>query len=507
MQVSAFSACVDIISSDLAGLPFPIMNDGKPDTSHDLYHLLDVEANEYMTAQNARETIQQDILVYGNGYAWIDKDDRQRVRAWYPIPAFTVTPQRLHGQLLYYVQGVSDPIPADQMLHIPGLPWDGTRGKSIIENHANSLGIALAQDEFAAKFFANGTLAEGYLSYPGKLSQEAKANLQSMWHTHHAGLMNAHDTPVLSEGLKYETITIPPEQAQFLESRKYSAVEICRLPGLRVPPHMIGDLGRATWSNIEAQGMDYVTYTLRRWVLKWEAECNRKLLLEAEKGKYRCRMQVDDLQRGDQDSRYKNYATAIQWGWMTPKQVAEKEGLDSDGLSDEPLTPLNMGTTTTEGTDGKKSSNTTIQYAPKPEPEPKQNNAQTREQKREKFRALIEDAAQRCCTKEKNAIARIAKNNLPDDVPTFETNCADFWADHPDTIRKTFRPVVATYSQKRCDRILHALVEDMKNESLDALANAVQEPSPIEAVTGLLGGWAQMRHVQTGEKFCEGKYE
>ena len=513
LQVSAFAACVDIISSDLAGLPFPVINDGKPDTSHPLYHLLDVEPNEYMTAQNARETIQQDVLIYGNGYAWIDKDDRQRVRAWYPIPAFTVTPQRLHGQLLYYVQGVSDPIPADLMLHIPGLAWDGTRGKSIIESHANTLGIALAQDEFAAKFFANGTLTEGYLTYPGKLSQEAKSNLQSMWHTHHAGLANAHDTPVLSEGLKYEPISVTPEAAQFLESRKYSAVEICRLPGLRVPPHMIGDMGRATWSNIEAQGMDYVTYTLRRWVLKWEAECNRKLLMEDEKGTYRCRMQVDDLQRGDQDSRYKNYATAIQWGWMVPKQVAEKEGLDGDGLSDQPLTPLNMGTTTTEGTDGKKSS-TTIQYAPAKQQDnaitskpPKQNNAQTREQKRAKFRALIEDAACRVVTKERNAVVRIAKHNLPQDIPTFETNVADFWGDHPDTIRKTFRPVVTTYSNKRCDRILHNLVEDMKNESLDALASAVQQPSPIEAVTGLLGEWAECRHVQTAEKFCKGEYE
>ncbi len=234
MQVSAFASCVDIICTDIGGLPFVVMRDGKPDPKHPLYHLLHTEPNEFMTSQGFREVMMQDVLIYGNGYAFLMKDDRQRVIGIYPIPAYQVTPQKINGQLIYFVQGVDDPIPADLCCHIPGLAWDGQRGKSIIENHANSIGVALAEDQFAQKFFANGTLTEGVLTYPGKLSQEAKNNLQSMWHNHHAGLMNAHNTPVLTEGLKYEPLSIPPDQAQFLESRKYSAIEISRLPGLHV---------------------------------------------------------------------------------------------------------------------------------------------------------------------------------------------------------------------------------------------------------------------------------
>jgi hypothetical protein len=146
-------------------------------------------------------------------------------------------------------------------------------------------------------------------------------------------------------------------------------------------------------------------------------------------------------------------------------------------------------------------------FPPSPVTSSVTRNAQTKQQKREKYRALVEDAACRAITKERNAIARIAKNNLPNDIPTFEQNTIDFWEEHGSIVSNTFHPVVSTYSQKNCDRILSKIVKSMMSESLDALANAVQSPSPLEAVTGVLGGWGQMRHIRVGDKFCRGHYE
>lgn len=343
-QCSVFAACVDILAADIGGLPFVTFqrtsSGRRRATEHPNYPLLHDAPNEFMTSQNWREYVIDEILYDGNSYSFIDRDQRYRPIGLYPLPSPKVQPFRHNGQLLYAVDGVDSPLSAADVLHIPGLSFDGVQGRSIITDHADTIGVSLATNQYSSRFFANSGIPSGYLEYPGQLTPEAKASLANSWHENYGGSYNAGKTPVASGGLKYTKMGLSPEEAQFLETKKYQAIDICRLPGLRIPPHMIGELDRATWGNLEQQGQSYVTFSLRRWLLKIEHECNRKLFAENEKSEYYAEMLVDDLQRGDQDSRYKNYATAIQWGWTTPAQVAEAENMETDNLLDVPLTPL-----------------------------------------------------------------------------------------------------------------------------------------------------------------------
>ncbi len=427
----------------------------------------------------------QDILIHGNCYSYIDKMD-SRVVGLYPIPATLVTPQKIDGQLLYFVAGVDTPLTPDQVLHIPGLPFDGIRGLSVIANQARTIGVAIATEELAARFFSSGTVLGGHLEYPGVLDDNTQEALKEMWHAKHQGVSNSYEVPVLAGGLKFVPEGVPPEQAQFLESRKYSAIEICRLPGLRIPQHMVGEMDRSTWGNIEWQGMAYVRESLRRWVLKWENECNRKLPREDEKQEYYCELDLNDLQRGDQSTRYKNYATGIQWGWLTGKRVAEIENIDVEGLNDTPLLPLNMVPTS--------------QLPPTTE----EDTEDTQTNQRDSWRVLVEDCARRTLTKEKNALQRLAKKHLPQDVPAFEQEASHFVEDHAETIRTTFRPVYLTFDAKQTPRLLDRTAEEMKNSLLDALAQAVQQPDPLGAVLGVL----ETRNEETfGDYFFRGSFE
>ena len=212
----------------------------------------------------------------------------------------------------------------DDVLHIPGLGFDGLVGYSPIAMAKNAIGMAIACEEFGAKFFANGASPSGVLEHPGILKDPER--VRTSWNAAYGGSSNAHKVAVLEEGMKYTPISISPNEAQFLETRKFQINEIARI--FRVPPHMVGDLEKSSFSNIEQQSLEFVKYTLDPWVIRWEQSLSRALFSKEEKKTLFFKFNVEGLLRGDYQSRMNGYATARQNGWMSANDIRELENLD-----------------------------------------------------------------------------------------------------------------------------------------------------------------------------------
>ncbi len=210
------------------------------------------------------------------------------------------------------------------VLHIPGLGFDGLVGYSPIAMAKNAIGMAIACEEYGAKFFANGAAPGGVLEHPGTIKDPQR--VRESWQSTFGGSGNANKIAVLEEGMKYTPIGISPEQAQFLETRKFQINEIARI--FRVPPHMVGDLEKSSFSNIEQQSLEFVKYTLDPWVVRWEQSIMRMLLTPEEKKRYFVKFNVEGLLRGDYASRMTGYATARQNGWMSANDIRELENMD-----------------------------------------------------------------------------------------------------------------------------------------------------------------------------------
>ncbi len=341
MQTTAVYACVRILAEAVASLPLHVyeyQDDGGKKLVHDhpLYYLLHDEPNPEMTSFVFRETLMSHLLIWGNAYAQIIRDGAGRVLGLYPLLPDKMDVQRDDKGNIYYVYSRnSDENPmfkeygnirlkAEDVLHIPGLGFDGLIGYSPIAMAKNAVGMTLACEEYGASFFANGANPGGVLEHPGVLKDPSK--VRESWNSVYRGVNNAHKIAVLEEGMKYQQIGIPPEEAQFLETRKFQINEIARL--YRIPPHMVGDLDKSSFSNIEQQSLEFVKYTLDPWVIRWEQSLQRSLLLPGEKGKYFIKLNVDGLLRGDYQSRMNGYAVGRQNGWFSANDIREMENMN-----------------------------------------------------------------------------------------------------------------------------------------------------------------------------------
>ena len=341
MQMTAVYSCVRILSETLAGLPLHVYryNDSggkEKHLKHPLYKLLHDEPNPEMTSFALRETLMSHLLLWGNAYAQIIRNARGEVIALYPLMPNKMTVDRdSKGRLFYIYTRTSDDAPTlgnesqvyltpSDVLHIPGLGFDGLVGYSPIAMAKNAVGLAIATEEYGAKFFANGATPGGVLEHPGTIKDPQK--VKESWNAAYQGSVNAHRVAVLEEGMKYQPIGISPEQAQFLETRKFQINEIARI--FRVPPHMLADLEKSSFSNIEQQSLEFVKYTLDPWVVRWEQSMCRALLMESEKPTVFIKFNVDGLLRGDYVSRMEGYATGRQNGWMSANDIRELENLD-----------------------------------------------------------------------------------------------------------------------------------------------------------------------------------
>ena len=340
MQMTAVYSCVRILAEAVAGLPLHLYkytaSGGKEKAlSHPLYFLLHDEPNPEMSSFVFRETLMTHLLLWGNAYAQIIRNGKGEVIALYPLMPNRMSVDRDYSGALYYtytrysdeaptMNGMTVTLRPSEVLHIPGLGFDGLVGYSPIAMAKNAIGMAIACEEYGAKFFANGAAPGGVLEHPGTIKDPQK--VRDSWNAAYQGSSNSHRVAVLEEGMKYQPIGISPEQAQFLETRKFQINEIARI--FRVPPHMVGDLEKSSFSNIEQQSLEFVKYTLDPWVIRWEQAISRSLLRPDEKKLYFAKFNVDGLLRGDYVSRMNGYATARQNGWMSANDIRELENLD-----------------------------------------------------------------------------------------------------------------------------------------------------------------------------------
>ncbi|MHC1731980.1 MAG: phage portal protein [Bacteroidales bacterium] len=331
MQTSAVYACVRILAETIASLPLQIYKrteTGKEKAiDHQLYFLLHDEPNPEMTSFVFRETLMSHLLLWGNAYAQIIRDGRGNVLALYPLLPDRMTVDRAsNGELYYEYRKDTGTVTLRpwEVLHIPGLGFDGLVGYSPIAMAKNAIGMAIATEEYGAKFFANGANPGGVLEHPGVVKDPAR--IRESWNAVYQGSGNAHRVAVLEEGMKFQSIGIPPEQAQFLETRKFQINEIARI--FRIPPHMIGDLEKSSFSNIEQQSLEFVKYTLDPWVVRWEMAIQRALFKPTEKKEYFVKFNVDGLLRGEYEARMNGYAIGRQNGWLSSNDIRELEDLN-----------------------------------------------------------------------------------------------------------------------------------------------------------------------------------
>ena len=331
LQTTAVYACVRILAETIASLPlhtYRYSPSGKEKAeTHPLYYLLHSEPNPEMTSFVFRETLMGHLLLWGNAYAQIIRNGRGTILSLYPLLPNKMLVNRTDQGILYYQyekDGQTYFLTNRDVLHIPGLGFDGLIGYSPIAMAKNAIGMAIATEEYGAKFFANGANPGGVLEHPGVVKDPAR--VRDSWNAVYQGSSNAHRVAVLEEGMKFQSIGIPPEQAQFLETRKFQIEEICRI--FRVPPHLVASLDRATFSNIEHQSISFIDNTIIPWVSRIEQSMQRALFSETEKRTFFVKFNLNGRLRGDAAARAAFYQTMRQNGIMSANDIRELEEMN-----------------------------------------------------------------------------------------------------------------------------------------------------------------------------------
>ena len=343
-------ACTRIISETISTLGWHVMNN-KPDGTRErsltdkLLWILNSQANPEMTAFTWRETALLHAMIYGNHYSEIERDGGGRPVALWPIDLLRTDVQIRRsesGSMVYRAtpeNGDARDIAQANMIHLHGLGSDGLYGLSVIQLARRSIGSGLAMGEFGANFFANGAHVGIALKHPGKLSEPAKDNLKKSFNAAYAGPQNVAKTFVLEEGMELERLSMTMLDAQFLESRAFDVLEICRW--FRVPPHKVADLQRATFSNIEHQAIEFVTDTILPWCRRLEQEVDIKLIGYGLQGIKSTRLNIDTLLRGDVTSRFNAYEKGRLGGWLSANDVRRLENMAPIENGDIYLQPMN----------------------------------------------------------------------------------------------------------------------------------------------------------------------
>ena len=323
----------------IASLPLHVyQNQGEGSVKaldHPLYPILHDEPNSEMTSFVWRETMLAHLLLWGNAYCQIIRSGRSQILGLYPLLPDRMEVDRDSAGALTYTYsangGQTVKLRPEDVLHIPGLGFDGIMGYSPIALEKNAIGLGLAAEEYGSKFFSNGARPSGILIHPNTVKDPKK--LRDSWNAAYGGSNNSGRVAVLEENMSYTPISMPNSEAQFLETRKFQVSEICRI--YRVPPHMVGDLEHATFSNIEHQSISFAVHTIRPWVVRLEQAMNRALFSDKEKGIFYVRFNMDGLMRGDYKSRMEGYAIGRQNGWLSTNDIRDLENMnpvpDEDG--------------------------------------------------------------------------------------------------------------------------------------------------------------------------------
>ena len=458
MRATAVFACVRLISGTIASLPLPVYRRLTPRGKERVpdepsYYLLHTRPNPEISSYVWRQLSVAHLLLWGNAYSEIEYLNGEPVAFW-PIPPWKVRPKRTkRGHKWYEITndaGQATTLPAWKILHFPNVTLNGMTGMSCIRAGAEAIGLSLAAEEFGARFFGEGANMGGVVEHPGKLSPQAHEGLKKDINEKYTGLGRAHRIMLLEEGMKYQRVGIPPNEAQFLETRKFQVAEIGRLFGIS-QLHKIGDLERATFSNIEEQNIDFVVDTIRPLIVNMEQEINYKLYA---KKPFFAEFVIDGLLRGNITNRYQSYATARQWGWMNADDIRELENMNPlpDGQGQIYLVPMNMipadqaalpilkEPTAKQDDDriGKKS------------PEKRHDNrmALLRARTAKSYEQIFLDAAQKVMTREKTHVLKALEKHLGDrSLSSFDDWLEDFYREFKPFVAQTMKPAIIALAE------------------------------------------------------------
>jgi len=443
-----------ILSNTIAALPLFVykrVTDGKEKAvDHSLYDLLHIQPNELMSSFIYREMMMWHLLFWGNSYSNIVIDNKGKVTALWPMLPWRMTPEWRYGKM-YYKYRLPDNtetiLSSEEVLHIPGMSFDGLEGKSVLSCAREGVGLGLALEEFGARFFGQGTQFGGIVEAERTLGPKAEANLRAALKEKYQGISNAHRLLILEDGMKYKQNIIPPNDAQFLESRKFEITEIARF--FNIPPHLLKDLDRATFNNIEHMGIEFVTYSLLPWLTRIEQSETIKLLSKPERKVYFIEHLVDGLLRGDLKTRYEAYNIARLGGWMNADEIRALENMNPlpDGQGQSFWMPLNY-------MDAKKAAEIPV---PKEIPDEQASkeirtirSAALKGRLANNYRKLFEDTISKIIKFERNGIVKATKSMFGKrkaSIKTFNEFLEQFYKEKYDEINKRTKPVVDTYGK------------------------------------------------------------
>jgi HK97 family phage portal protein len=352
MQVTAVSAAVRFLAQSVAMLPLILYrreNDGKiRDTKSNVAKVLHNQPNRFQTPYEFKEMMMAHVLLRGNGYAEILSTGGRGVDELMPLHPDRVTPFWTDdGRRAYKYQparGPSRVILDSEMFHLMFFSMDGLSGIDPISNHRRTIGLTIGAEKYGAKFYKNDATPPVALEYPGALSPEARQNVTESWSARHQGVNRSHKVAILEEGMKLHELSVTPENAQFLETRKFQVHDIARI--FLIQPHLIGAMENATFSNIEQQSLEFVIYTLTPWLTKFEQAVSRDLLNEREQQTMFAEFLVDALLRGDIAARYSAYSIGRQWGWLNANEIRGFENMNTIPSGGQYIVPMNMTPTT-----------------------------------------------------------------------------------------------------------------------------------------------------------------
>jgi HK97 family phage portal protein len=352
LNYSACFAAINLLSNCLGQIPARLdkvtWKNGEKTCEvafkHPVHRLIRRKPNPWMTRFHFWKLLESHRQSHGNCYAEIIWNGFHEPVRLDPIHPEMVRPDWLdNGDLLYTVRGADGTerqVKSENMYHVPMFTLDGRYGMSPITAGRENVGIGIAATRYGASFYGQGSTPGGVIRHPGKLSDRGAQNLRESWERVHKGSGNAHRVAVLEEGAEYQPFTIPMEDSQFLNTRKFEVIEMARW--YNVPPHMLRDLERATFSNIDEQGQEFVTYSLQPHLIAHGEEICRKLLTEEEQEQYEVCHQTRCLEKADVAVRSHYYATGRQWGWLSANDVRQEEGMNPVEGGDVYLSPGNM---------------------------------------------------------------------------------------------------------------------------------------------------------------------
>jgi len=484
LTYSAVYAAVRCIAESVSSLPLNyyerLPGGGKMHAkANPLHTLLHDEPNPEMSSLQWREASMAHLLLHGNSYSEIVRDLEGNVVELWPIDPTIVTPKRTEsGELYYELNRGKSFITAGNMLHIPGLSFDGISGISVIGLARQSIGLSMAIESFGAGYFGRGARPGGVLTFPGQLSPEARQNLRRSFEELHAGGANSHRVALLEAGLKWEAIGVPPDDSQFLQSREFQIIEIARW--FNLPPTKLKDLSKTSYNSLEQMEISFVVDTLRPWLVRWEQQLNRKLIRPKDKGSFFFEFNVEGILRGDQASRYQAYSVGRNWGWLSVNEIRSKENLNPIGPEgDVYMQPMNMQALGTAPTAAPATDPSLMATQPTPPTLPNPPATTPARSHESIILRLLDDAGERLQNVECSAVKRFA--NKPAE---FLTKLDHFCSEHRARVVSAYAPVLEAFGlttdldghvQRHLDQFRSTWLDFSGSVTATKLAEAVSE--------------------------------